>query len=753
MIGSQLGYYRLLKLLGRGGFAEVYLGEHIYLKRPAAIKVLKMGDAPNEGSDAFLVEAQTVARLEHPHIIRILEFGVQQNVPFLVMDYAPDNLRAKYPLGTQIPLPLITSYVSQVASALQYAHEQKVIHRDVKPENMLIGQNHEVLLSDFGIARVVQHTGTAQTVQDVVGTVYYMAPEQFVGKASAASDQYALGVVVYQWLCGNLPFKGNNMFEVWAMHMNTPPPSLCAQDPTISLAVENVVMTALAKDPGQRYRSVLQFAAELEEAITGQTTQHAQSHNVLPPPPSATLATGSFATFSQEISPPFRPQGTFDPFQAPPTVAPSPLWEPTLPDATPLPEEPPPLLLPPASIPLEDPNILLQSAEPDNVVEIPADSTPVPLLPLSIPLLPNIDMPQEDREQDIAKISTIIASLQEEPSHEPPLSVLLPPLGTLLQKNPEVPPDSSVRPNPAATIRVVPPSPYRFFISYHEYDRRWAEWIQGHLKQNGYIVLLPERSDGFAIDLVWEMQEAMTMTDYIIIILSYNYLVTYDSQLAGFASIKSGLVRVLPIRIQECEHRRIMQFFNTSTCIDLVGLKPAMADRKLIDSIHRVTKPLFPDSADSEPVSKIKVFLSYAREDKAYRVRLTKYLKALEKQYPATSWHDGEIVAGEDFAQTIERQLRSAHIILLLVSQDFIASDYCYDKEMTKAMERHEADEARVIPIILRPSTWKDTPIGKLQALPSEGEPISMWTDKDNAFLDVTKGIKEAIKEMLSKLT
>src|SRR5437588_12548207 len=122
------------------------------------------------------------------------------------MDYAPNGtLRKLHPKGTMLPLSLIIAYTKQIASALQYAHEEKFIHRDVKPENMLVGRRDAVLLSDFGIALIAQ-SSRYQSTQEVIGTVAYMAPEQIQGKPRRASDQYALGIVVYEWICGDRPF-------------------------------------------------------------------------------------------------------------------------------------------------------------------------------------------------------------------------------------------------------------------------------------------------------------------------------------------------------------------------------------------------------------------------------------------------------------------------------------------------------------------------------------------------------------------
>ncbi len=181
------------------------------------------------------------------------------------MEYASNgSLRTRHPAGSQIPLATIVSYVKQVAEALQYAHEKKLIHRDVKPENMLLGENHQVLLSDFGVALVTQST-RYQNTQELIGTAAYMPPEQLQGRPRRASDQYALGAVVYEWICGERPFQGT-LTELFSQHMFVPPPSLCEQVPELPFAVEEVVFTALAKDPDQRFAHVRAFATALEQA-------------------------------------------------------------------------------------------------------------------------------------------------------------------------------------------------------------------------------------------------------------------------------------------------------------------------------------------------------------------------------------------------------------------------------------------------------------------------------------------------------
>jgi eukaryotic-like serine/threonine-protein kinase len=183
-VGEQLGNYRVLRLVGKGGSASVYVGEHVYLGSHAALKILH-AQLTDQDATQFVTEAQTLARLSHPHIVRVLDFAVQDGLSFLVMEYAPHgSLRQHHPPGTRLSLETIVAYVQQVASALQYAHDQRLLHRDVKPENMLLGAHFEVLLSDFGLAMFSTHTHSASTQAmdpSMAGTTLYLAPEQLQG--------------------------------------------------------------------------------------------------------------------------------------------------------------------------------------------------------------------------------------------------------------------------------------------------------------------------------------------------------------------------------------------------------------------------------------------------------------------------------------------------------------------------------------------------------------------------------------------
>lgn len=264
--GQRLGNYRLHRLLGRGSFADVYLGEHLYLHTSAAIKVLQR-TLDEEEEQLFLAEAQTIARLTHPNIIRVREFAIERSIPYLVMDHAPGGtLRRRYPKGTCLSLEQTVTTTKQIAAALQYAHNQGFIHRDVKPENVLQGAE-QVMLSDFGISITAPPSRTT-TPQSWAGTLPYMAPEQFQDQAVFASDQYALAIMAYEWLCGERPFEGSGTTLAY-QHTHVPPPRLREKDPSLPEAVEAVILKALSKHPEQRYVSILTFARALERACQG----------------------------------------------------------------------------------------------------------------------------------------------------------------------------------------------------------------------------------------------------------------------------------------------------------------------------------------------------------------------------------------------------------------------------------------------------------------------------------------------------
>jgi serine/threonine protein kinase len=291
LTGQQIGNYRLLRRLGIGGFASVYQGQHVRIAtQHAAIKILHLSDIDVQ---KFQQEAETTAALVHPNIIRLFDFDIADKppfheTPFLVMDYAPGgSLRTRHPQKAPLPLATVVEYIKVLADALQFAHDKNIIHRDIKPDNILIGPQGELRLSDFGIA-VLSQTGrtTLNPAYGIGGTAFYMAPEQCRGKPEKASDQYALAIMAYEWLSGTPPFTEGNAINIQFQHTSEPVPSLREKRPSLPATVEQVILTALAKDPRYRYESVLAFAQALEHACA--MSRIAQVEVQVPPPPQIT---------------------------------------------------------------------------------------------------------------------------------------------------------------------------------------------------------------------------------------------------------------------------------------------------------------------------------------------------------------------------------------------------------------------------------------------------------------------------------
>jgi eukaryotic-like serine/threonine-protein kinase len=265
LTGQRFGDYRLKHLLSdRGAFADVYEGEHIVDRTQVATKVWKV----QVEAKIFLNEIHAVV-LTHPHIVKILDFGIKSDIPYLVMAYAPYGSLQKQ----RLPLSLVSvvTYVREIADALHYAHQRGIVHRDIKPDNILLGPQHEIWVGDFGVAARCYTREEELEELPVAGTYPYMAPEQMQGHASFASDQYSLGIMAYEWLCGERPFRGN-IAELYYQHNNAPPPPLRRKVPTISPLVEQVVMRTLEKVPEKRYASVKEFAQALGRAY--QVEQH-----------------------------------------------------------------------------------------------------------------------------------------------------------------------------------------------------------------------------------------------------------------------------------------------------------------------------------------------------------------------------------------------------------------------------------------------------------------------------------------------
>ena len=274
---TTFGRYHIIRPLGEGGMAAVYLARDPKLDRMVALKVPNLAGGNPQVLARFRIEATAVARLEDPTIVPLYEYGDQGGQPYLVMRYMPGGSLADR-IGRRVAsLPEAVSVIDRIAAGLDYAHAHGVIHRDVKPGNILFDDSGAAYLADFGIARVNAAEGH-KTVRGVTkaglvpGTVDYMSPEQALGRPlDGRSDIYSLGVVLYEMLAGDIPFRADSQLQQAIQHVSAPIPSLRARRPDLPPPIQTVVERALAKDPAARYPTAGALAADLRRLARGQT--------------------------------------------------------------------------------------------------------------------------------------------------------------------------------------------------------------------------------------------------------------------------------------------------------------------------------------------------------------------------------------------------------------------------------------------------------------------------------------------------
>jgi serine/threonine protein kinase len=262
-IGHVIGNYRILGELGQGGMGAVYHAIHVTQGHHVALKVLTPLLANNDDfSNRFLRETEVMRRLRHPYIVQLYEAGRAVGILYIAMELLEGgSLADRLSKGRPLDLSIAVLGLSQVASALDYAHCQGVVHRDVKPSNILFARDGRAVVGDFGIAALAGASRLTQTGA-AIGTPEYTSPEQARGLAQpdGRADIYSLGVVAYQMFTGRLPFERENSWAVLLAHLNEPPPPLQRWNPTVSLAVQTAVLRALEKSPDRRYATMGQFA-------------------------------------------------------------------------------------------------------------------------------------------------------------------------------------------------------------------------------------------------------------------------------------------------------------------------------------------------------------------------------------------------------------------------------------------------------------------------------------------------------------
>jgi len=296
LIGQSLGRYHILEQLGEGGMATVYKARDLNLDRDVALKVIRtdiFGSSILERMlKRFQREGRTLGKLTHPNIVPILDFGEHNGAPYLVMPYLPGGT-LKQKLKGQLPYRQTVQMLIPVAQALVHAHQQGVIHRDVKPANILLTRTGELMLSDFGIARIIDAEETRDLTSTGVGigTPEYMAPEQGMGQADERSDIYALGIVLYEMVTGRIPFRANTPMAVLLKKSQEALPRPTQFVPDLPQAVENVLIKALTKDPANRFQTMAECTRALDAILKDQLVSASSGASV-----AGTLS--SYNTFS-----------------------------------------------------------------------------------------------------------------------------------------------------------------------------------------------------------------------------------------------------------------------------------------------------------------------------------------------------------------------------------------------------------------------------------------------------------------------
>ena len=272
LVGKTIGKYRIVERLGRGGMAEVYKAFQTNLDRYVAIKVMHPFLADDPGFAArFEREAKNVAALRHQNIVQVYDFDVEEGTSYMVMEFIEGatlktRLESLAHRGEPLPLKAAIKIAREVGQALAYAHKHNMIHRDVKPANVMVDSGGRVILTDFGIAKIL--TGPSYTATGAtIGTPAYMSPEQGLGQpGDHRADIYSLGVMLYQLTTGQLPFDADTPLAIMLKHVNDPLPPPRSINPNLPEGIERVILKSLAKKPGERYQSVDEMLADLERA-------------------------------------------------------------------------------------------------------------------------------------------------------------------------------------------------------------------------------------------------------------------------------------------------------------------------------------------------------------------------------------------------------------------------------------------------------------------------------------------------------
>lgn len=308
LIGQKLGQYEVIELLGQGGMATVYKAYQESIDRYVAIKVLPPHAAlDDQFIERFQLEAKTIGSLQHPHILSLYDYGTQDDILYLVMAYVDGgSLEDIVKSGERLPVKDIEKLLREIASALDFAHRRGIIHRDIKPANILLDSEGNSLLADFGIVKMMGNDANL-TGTGVVGTPAYISPEQGQGELNidGRADLYSLACVVYELFSGHQPYRAETMMKVVLQHIADPVPSLSDVAPELPPDVSQVIAKAMAKDPNERYDTVVDFAESVSRALHQSDSSLAAVHAKMP-----LDKPHSSAPVTQIVPPPTQPDST-----------------------------------------------------------------------------------------------------------------------------------------------------------------------------------------------------------------------------------------------------------------------------------------------------------------------------------------------------------------------------------------------------------------------------------------------------------
>lgn len=267
--GKQLGIYRIVAPLGEGGMAAVYKAYQPGMDRYVALKILPRHFASDPQFVArFKQEAQVLAKLQHPHILPVFDFGEAEGYTYIVMPFIESGTLIDLLKGQPLPLQKIRRIVSQLGDALDYAHSRGLVHRDVKPSNVLLDERGNCLLTDFGLAKIVEGSMNLTTSGAVLGTPAYMSPEQGLGQTpDGRSDIYSLGVILYEMATGRAPFKAETPMAVVIKHIHDPLPMPSTINPKLPDSIERVILKAMSKESADRYATAAEMVKAIQAAI------------------------------------------------------------------------------------------------------------------------------------------------------------------------------------------------------------------------------------------------------------------------------------------------------------------------------------------------------------------------------------------------------------------------------------------------------------------------------------------------------